>query len=581
MKIEIDGRNLRVFGCNEQTYKNLRGDFNWDKSLHCFNVRMTVSNLNLLMQNVEAWPDWLEAKRRRLLYEERLVQIMKFDDDPKPIVEYPVKKKLFKHQIRGANMALMTFGLLNFGAGYIPPAKGQGKGYGLLYEMGCGKTLTAIAVMGALKQGGIIKKVLILAPTSVVKVWPEELESSLTIPYFVTAATGTKNKRLEAIRSINKRSDDDLNVLVINYESAWRDEIYEALQDYDADMIICDESQRIKSVKAEQSKAMHRLGDMARYKMILTGTPVQKDITDLFSQYRFLDSSVFGTNFYAFRNKYANMGGFGNKQIIGVKNQAELVQKEHSIAYRVTKEECLDLPEQTFIKRIVQLEDDAQRKYNELRRESYLELANGDGVTADTILTKLIRLQQLCGGFLTTDQGDNPVMVSNAKLDALMELLEDVIAEKKKAVVFARFTAEMRLIEAALKKANIDYEMIDGSVPLDSKTTQTGEYVRSRAERVQRFQNDNKCKVFLAQIQTAGLGITLHAASIAIYYSLDWNYASYEQSTARIHRIGQKYPCTYINLVCEGTVDEKIIKALDKKENLARTIVDEWKQYFE
>ena len=135
---------------------------------------------------------------------------------------------------------------------------------------------------------------------------------------------------------------------VINYESTWREGVFEALLDWDADMVIADESQRIKSHDAQQSRAMHQLGDKARYKLILSGTPVQNDAIDLYSQYRFLDPSVFGTNYYQFRNRYAIMGGFERRQIIGYRDMDELIRKEHSIAYRVTKEEALDLPEQTF-----------------------------------------------------------------------------------------------------------------------------------------------------------------------------------------------------------------------------------------
>ena len=139
-----------------------------------------------------------------------------------------------------------------------------------------------------------------------------------------------------------------LKVAVINYESTWREGIFEALLDYDADLIIADESQRIKTHNASQSKAMHELGDKARYKLILSGTPVQNEAVDIFSQYRFLDPTIFGMNFYAFRGRYCVMGGFNRKQIVQYRDLDALIKKEHSIAYRVTKEEALDLPEQTF-----------------------------------------------------------------------------------------------------------------------------------------------------------------------------------------------------------------------------------------
>ena len=151
------------------------------------------------------------------------------------------------------------------------------KGFGLLFEMGCGKTLTAIAVMGAGYQMGKIKRVLIVAPTSVVAVWPKELQEYAGFPYTVKTLLGDKKSRIKALDDVQRFPDPHLKVAVINYESTWRDGIFEALDAYHADLIICDESQRIKTHDSEQSKAMHELGEQAPYKMILSGTPVQNE----------------------------------------------------------------------------------------------------------------------------------------------------------------------------------------------------------------------------------------------------------------------------------------------------------------
>ena len=231
----------------------------------------------------------------------------------------------------------------------------ENKGFGLLFEMGCGKTLTAIAIAGAAYQEGRIDKVLIVAPTSVVAVWPKEFQEYADFKYTCKSLLGEKRQRLKQIDDLLKFPFKAMKVAVINYESTWRDGIIEKLLEYDADLIIADESQRIKTPNAEQSKAMHRLGDKARYKLILSGTPVQTAAIDIWSQYRFLDKSIFGENFFQFRNRYAIMGGYGNKQIVGYKDLDGLIKKEHSIAFRVTKEEALDLPEQTFEVRKIQM----------------------------------------------------------------------------------------------------------------------------------------------------------------------------------------------------------------------------------
>lgn len=448
------------------------------------------------------------------------------------------------------------------------------KGFGLLFEMGCGKTLTAIAITGAAYQMGKVKRVLIVAPTSVCAVWPKEFSEYAAFPYTIKTMLGDKRKRLKELDDLVRFPYPHLKVAVINYESTWRDGIFEALDGYDADLIICDESQRIKTHDSEQSKAMHRLGDKARYKMILSGTPVQNEAIDIFSQYRFLDATIFGTNFYAFRGRYAVMGGFNRKQIVQYRDLDQLIKKEHSIAYRVTKEEALDLPEQTFENRYITLSTKERNLYDRLRRDSVAELDSGGKITATTVLTKLLRLQQFTGGFLVEDDAAKPQLVSTGKLDALADILQDYVVEgKKKLVIFARFLPEVheieRLCDKILQKQGMRSVAIYGEIKKED-----------RGGIVQQFQADPKTMVFIGQIDTAGTGITLTAADTCVYYSVNFNYATYSQSLSRIHRIGQHHPCTYIHLVVEDSVDSQLLTSLSKKEDLAKTVVDDWRQFF-
>lgn len=444
-------------------------------------------------------------------------------------------------------------------------------GFGFLFEMGCGKTLTAIAVAGALYEMGKIKRTLVVAPASVCGVWPEEFQNFAEFRHTAVILTGEKKRRIETLRELEKLPEDRLKIAVINYESTFRDGIFEELTRFAPDLIICDESQRIKTHNAAQSKAMHSLGDMARYKIILSGTPVQNNVVDLWSQYRFLDKSVFGTNFYAFKNKYCVMGGYSNHQITGYRYMDDLIKKEHSIAYRVTKDECLDLPEQTFQNLYVDFNKKERAFYDSVRRAGIAELEGGKTITAATVITKLLRLQQITGGFISSDENRKPERVNTAKLDALEDILDDyVITAGKKLVIFARFRAEIDAIEKLLKNKEIKYGCIYGDVPL-----------KERSGIVNGFQNYPETKVFLAQLQTAGLGITLHAASAAVFYSMDFNYANYTQATARIHRIGQKHPCTYIHLMVKNTIDDKVLKAIQNKDDMAKSVVDNWRSYFE
>lgn len=541
-----------------QHLKNISG-LRWNRTTRCMVGPVSLNLLDGLARYYKLPAD-METKRQRLGKTRREIDAERLAEDPAPLLPYPVKANLYKHQIRGANMALRAFGALD--------AKTPGGGFGELFEMGCGKTLTTIAVAGALYNLGKIDRVLVVAPTSVCSVWPHDLNQFATFPWEARVLLGDKKKRLKALNELENWPFKALRIAVINYESTHRDGIFEALAAYKPDLIVCDESQRIKNPSAAQSKALHKLGDAAPFRMILSGTPVQNNAVDLYSQYRFLDPAVYGANFYAFKNRYCIMGGYGQHQIVGYRNMDELVEKEHSVAYRVTKEECLDLPQQTFINRYVQFTDAEQAIYEQLRKSSFLELETGENVTATTILTMYLRLMQLTGGFLTADESTRPKQVNTAKLDALADIVDDYVVDAgKKLVIFARFRAEIAAIENLLRLRKIQYGSIYGDVPMEE-----------RGKIVEDFQTNPDTKVFVAQIQTAGLGITLHAASTAVFYSYDYNYANYAQALARIHRIGQRLPVTYIHLVVDGSIDEKILAALENKEDMAKTVVDSWRE---
>lgn len=541
-----------------QRLKNISG-LRWNRTTRCMVGPVSLNLLDGLARYYKLPAD-METKRQRLGKTRREIDAERLAEDPAPLLPYPVKANLYKHQIRGANMALRAFGALD--------AKTPGGGFGELFEMGCGKTLTTIAVAGALYNLGKIDRVLVVAPTSVCSVWPHDLNQFATFPWEARVLLGDKKKRLKALNELENWPFKALRIAVINYESTHREGIFEALAAYKPDLIVCDESQRIKNPSAAQSKALHKLGDAAPFRMILSGTPVQNNAVDLYSQYRFLDPAVYGANFYAFKNRYCIMGGYGQHQIVGYRNMDELVEKEHSVAYRVTKEECLDLPQQTFINRYVQFTDAEQAIYEQLRKSSFLELETGENVTATTILTMYLRLMQLTGGFLTADESTRPKQVNTAKLDALADIVDDYVVDAgKKLVIFARFRAEIAAIENLLRLRKIQYGSIYGDVPMEE-----------RGKIVEDFQTNPDTKVFVAQIQTAGLGITLHAASTAVFYSYDYNYANYAQALARIHRIGQRFPVTYIHLVVDGSIDEKILAALENKEDMAKTVVDSWRE---
>ena len=427
--------------------------------------------------------------------------------------------------------------------------------------MGTGKTLITIALAGTLYNNQKINKMLIVAPLSIVSVWESEFKKFADFDFNIAVLDGSSQKKYQALNNLFGKG---LQVAVINYESCWR--IEEMLAIWQPDLIVCDESSKIKNPQAKQSKALHRLGKQSKHNIILTGTPVTNNPLDFFSQYKFLDENIFGSSFYAFRARYAILGGYGNHQVVGYKNLPELVEKAHSIAFRITKKEALDLPEQVDQIRLVDLEPKAETQYRLLERESVAELEQGN-VVAMNVLTKLLRLSQITGGFVKTEISDEAVPISSAKINALEEIIDECMDARKKLVVFARFVVEIDAIERLLIKKKIGYALIKGDV-------------KDRAEQVEKFQKDETVRVFVGQIQTTGMGLTLTAADTAVFYSLDYSFSSYEQAKARIHRIGQKNNCTYIHLIANKTIDEKVFDALKRKKSIADLVVDNWRSLF-
>lgn len=472
------------------------------------------------------------------------------DEKTVSFLPMPVKVRPYAHQQAGYDFACRIFGLYD---GRI-----RSHGVAFLMEMGTGKTLTSIGVVGALYQFGLVNRILVACPLSITGVWEEEFHAFADYPVKITVLKGTSEKKRQQIDRI---PSEGLQVLVVNYESAWR--LEEEFLKFDADLIIADEGHKLKDNRSRQSRGMQHLGDKARYKLLLTGTVITNREIDVFSQYRFLDSRIFGTSFYAFRNRYFDMTGYGNHIPVFRQSMAEdFLKRMHCIAYRVTKEECLDLPEVREEVRKVELEPKAMRMYEELQEDCYTEL-KGSEVTAANVLTKLLRLSKLTGGHLTDDER-HVRPVSSAKLDALSDIIDAAVSDGQKIVVMARFVAEMYDIEAMLTKKGIGYSVVRGGV-------------KDRDEEVKRFMTDPTCQVFVGQIAAAGLGITLTAAHIMVFYSLDYSMSNFDQAKARIHRVGQKQKCLYLYLIAKGTVDGKVLRSLQNKVNLAKALVDDYR----
>jgi len=457
------------------------------------------------------------------------------------IFEMPVSVRPYQHQVRGFSRCI------------------QNDGYALLYQVGLGKSLTAIAAAGARYRRGEVKRLLIICPLAVQSVWERE-SKSLTVDNSVRLLEGSMAKRRDALRSFPK---DGLHISVINYEGAriMPDELVK----WKPDMLIVDESQRIKKHTSKQAKAVHKIAKETPYRIILTATPIGNSVQDVFSQWKVIDPSLFGNSYYAFRSRYIITGGYGGHEIVGYKNMPELLQKMHSKALRVTAEEALDLPEQIFESRYCRLEPKAQKIYNALKRECVSVLENGGEITATNILTQLLRLHQCTGGYLKADGSEQYTPISTAKLDLLEDTLEDILAADEKVVVFCQFTAEIEALSRRLAQKGIRHEVLNGAA-------------KDKGAVVERFQTDNEIRVLLCQISVGGVGITLTAASVMIFYSVSFSLIDYQQAVGRIHRINQTKRCLYIKLIAEGTVDEHIFAAIAQKKSLSDNVVDNWRR---
>lgn len=537
MYAKKDNDTIRIYDCYlyKDSIKEIDGRV-YDADEKCWVVPFTTKNVGTLSMLGAELDEELSKVCKSVS-----TKNLKVSNHPKP----NVKATLYEHQQRAYDFALDTLE--------------QGKGLAILADMGTGKSLMTIAITGTLAQEKGVKRMLVVCPKSIVGVWEEEFRKFANYRYALTVLDGTISKKKSAFSFM---TGDALQVIVVNYESAWR--LEKEITKWKPDLIVCDESSKIKNPGTSQSKAMHKLGKLTKYNIILTGTPITNNPLDIFSQYKFLDEDILGGSYYLFRNRYAVFGGYQNHQIIGYRHLAELVEKVHEIAYRIKIEDAVDLPPFIDETRTIKLEPKAQSIYTQIERDCYAALSADAEVTARNVLTQLLRLSQCTGGYIRDDVSGVAQAVSTAKLDALEDIIDTCQDEGKKIVVFARFVPEIEAIEKLLKKKDIGYALIYGA------TT-------DRADQVKKFQEDEDCRVFIGQLQTTGMGLTLTAASVAVFYSLDFSYANYEQSRARIHRIGQKEKCLYVHLVCKGTVDERIMNALKHKGDVAKLMVDDWR----
>ena len=440
-------------------------------------------------------------------------------------------------------------------------------------EMGTGKSKVLLDNIAMLYDQGKIDGALIVAPKGVIGTWsqqeipthfPDHIEKMSVL--WQANITKGQSKKLGGLL----KTGEELHILIMNVEAFSTQKgvgfAERFLSSHNALMAI-DESTTIKNPDAKRTKNICKLSPYAKYKRILTGSPVTKSPLDLYKQCDFLAPELLDhTSYYTFRTRYAvmktaNFGGRSVQIVVGYRNLDELAEKLKVFSYRVLKDDCLDLPPKTFMKRIVKLTPAQEKVYKEMKHLALAEM-EGKMMTTATVLTQLMRLHQITCGHFRADDGTIKD-INNNRLDELLDVLNEV---EGKAVIWAHYQHDVeRIIERIRKEYAFD-SVVDyyGLTPSSE-----------RQQNIEKFQNDDRCRFFVGTPQTGGYGITLTAASTMIYYSNGYDLEKRQQSEARIDRIGQKFPMTYIDIMAEDTIDERIVKALRKKVNIATQIMGE------
>ena len=446
--------------------------------------------------------------------------------------------------------------------------------FALFMEMGTGKSKVLIDNVSMLYDKGKINGVVIVAPKGVYKNWHESeipIHMANHVEYVSTLWQSNINKKQEKELSKLFKTGHELHILIVNVEALSTkkgvDFVTRFINCHETLMVI-DESTTIKNPEAKRTKNICKLGRLTKYRRILTGAPVTKAPLDLFKQCEFLDPWLLGhQSYYGFRTRYAimktaNFGGRSVQIVVGYRNIPELSEKLTGFSYRVLKDDCLDLPPKTYTKRIIQLTDEQQKLYSQMKK-SALAVMNSKLSTTATAMTQLMRLQQITCGHFKSDDG----VVQEIKNNRIVELMDTLEEIQGKVVIWAHWRNDIATIVKHIKEEYGD----NSYVTYFGDTT-----VEDRQKAIKKIQDPkSSVRFIIGTPQTAGYGITLTGASTMIYYSNGYDLEKRMQSEARIDRIGQEMPMTYIDIMCEKTVDERIVKALRKKVNIATQVMGE------
>jgi len=471
-------------------------------------------------------------------------------------MNYKFKTKPYGHQLDALN------------------ASWDKENFAYFMEMGTGKSKVLLDNAAVLYDKALINGLLLIAPKGVYKNWydseipthlPDHIEKKV-----VLWKTSDKSKKQQKILNTMFEVGTDFHILIMNVEAFSKGDGIKFAQKFlmsHKAMIAIDESTTIKTPTSNRTKSILSLRELAKYRRILTGSPVTKSPLDLFSQCQFLDPWLLShQSYYTFKARYAvtrkiEVQGRRVEIVVGYRNLGELSEKIKPFSKRILKRDCLDLPAKSFIKHSVELTKEQKKVYEQMKKEA-IAFLDGKMQSSATVMTQLMRLHQITCGHFTADDGtikDLPC----SRLTELMNILENV---EGKTIIWSHYTHDVKRIIAKIKEIYGEESVVDyfGETETDQRQTN-----------IKRFQTDDKCRFFVGTTHTGGYGITLTAGSTMIYFSNGYDLEKRQQSEARIDRIGQTEKMTYIDIMAQDTIDERIVKALRNKVNIANEIMGE------
>jgi len=447
--------------------------------------------------------------------------------------------------------------------------------YAFFMEMGTGKSKVLIDEIGGYFLQGKIDTALIIAPKGVYRNW-ERGEIPTHLPNEIPHTVATWKAPSEMTKDDKKKLKDiiypngKLRILLMNIEALSGSVGIKYVTQFlhrNSTLLAIDESTTIKTPTASRTKNAIKISKLAKIRRIMTGSPVTKNPLDVYAQLEFLSPNITRQNYWAFKSRYAvmvrrNFGTRSTNLVVGFQRLPELNTIIDQYSYRVLKEDCLDLPEKIYTTRTISLTTEQVKAYEEMRRFNITEM-DGKTMTSLSTLAALIRLHQITCGHITFDDGTTKEIKSN-RMNELLNILDEVDG---KVIIWANYRFDIKNIQQTLSEKF-------GS---NSVATYYGDTKdKDRQDIVEKFQDKNSSlKYFVGNPSTGGYGLTLTAAHTVVYYSNSYDLEKRMQSEDRAHRIGQVNKVTYVDMIAEGTVDEKIVRSLRSKIDIASEVMGE------